>query len=145
MSKYNKSSKKFHHKKSQSMDDSFLDRMQPKNTVVARTHISTGSLESSLNVSSFRDESLNESNILPNRNLGSKEDPSILLNNTQDIIFVDLDRSERTKRSDERRGLLSPEEDYFDLLTDKEKNMEEFQGFIFEVVFIKLPKEGSLI
>ncbi len=128
------------------MDDSFLDRMQPKNTVVARTHISTGSLESSLNVSSFRDESLNESNILPNnRNLGSKEDPSILLNNTQDIIFVDLDRSERTKRSDERRGLLSPEEDYFDLLTDKEKNMEEFQGFIFEVVFIKLPKEGLLI
>lgn len=141
MSKYKSTFKKMH-RRFLSNDDGKIEKMRNKAKDQEPGVLSagnTGSLDSSLNVTSTNISVLNishfkeESNINPNEISVNKSvlkddnNNSVLINNNEE------DADENNRYKSDMKVPIGESTEYLDLLTDKEKNSEKFQSFILEV------------
>lgn len=135
MSKHKATGKKMH-KRYLSSDDGQLDKIKKEANLKTSSSGNSGSLDSSLNVSisgvnvsQFKDDEA----IPIEKNVN---DQSIILNNTQDIIGsggkVEDNLNEESLKNLELK-IWGDEQNYLELLTDKEKNSTNFQNFILDV------------
>lgn len=131
MSKHKATGKKMH-KRYLSSDDAQLDKIKRESNLKTSSSGNSGSLDSSLNVSinvsQFKDD-----DVIPIER--SINDQSIVLNNTQDIISggkIEENLNEESLKNLELK-VWGEEQNYLELLTDKEKNSTNFQNFILDV------------
>lgn len=141
-----KSNFKKNHRRFVSSDDAQMERIKNKAKEQKTAGIpivgNTGSLDSSLNVtnisvlniSSFKEESIVNSNDVSVSKSTFKEDNSVIFNIQNENM---LEENEENKSNQiEMKIPIGENNDYLELLTDKEKNSEKFQNFILEVAII---------